>query len=139
MRRLWKVLATGAGVAIAAFAGITLVALEGQEVVVIETADPSGSVRRTRIWIADTPEGWMIEAGDPSGPLFGNLQRKPTAWIERGDQRVSIRATPLANPEGHERIRTLLRAKYGWADDWVALIADTSRSVAFRLEQTPVQ
>lgn len=32
-----------------------------------------------------------------------------------------------------ERVRALLRAKYGWRDAWVALLQNTSRSVAPRL------
>jgi hypothetical protein len=43
-------------------------------------------------------------------------------------------ANVLPDPEGHERIRRLLRAKYGWADRWTALVVDLSRSVAVRLE-----
>ena len=32
------------------------------------------------------------------------------------------------------RIRDLLAARYGWADCWIGLVADTRRSVAVRLE-----
>jgi len=35
---------------------------------------------------------------------------------------------------GHRRIRSLLRARYGVADAWIGLLADTSRSVAIRLD-----
>ena len=44
------------------------------------------------------------------------------------------RTQVAANPEGHVRIRELLAAKYGWADCWIALVADTRRSLAVRIE-----
>jgi len=33
-----------------------------------------------------------------------------------------------------ERVRRLLAAKYGFADRWIGVLVDTSRSVAIRLE-----
>jgi hypothetical protein len=44
-----------------------------------------------------------------------------------------MRAEPVPGPEGHARIRDLLRAKYGLADVWINLLVDTSQSVAVRL------
>ena len=44
------------------------------------------------------------------------------------------RASIVPNPAGHRRIRDLLAARYGWADCWIGLVADTRRSVAVRLE-----
>jgi hypothetical protein len=40
------------------------------------------------------------------------------------------------DPEGHAKIRRLLREKYGLADWWVGLFQDTSGSVAIHLRPT---
>lgn len=40
----------------------------------------------------------------------------------------------VPNPDGHARIRRLLAGRYGWADRWIGLLADTSRSIAVRLD-----
>lgn len=44
------------------------------------------------------------------------------------------RAVPVETPEAHEHVRRLLAAKYGFADRWIGVLVDTSRSVAIRLE-----
>jgi hypothetical protein len=43
-------------------------------------------------------------------------------------------ASVASDPEGHARIRRLLAARYGWADRWIGLLADTSHSRAVRLD-----
>jgi hypothetical protein len=125
------------GVAIAAvvaFALVTLVALEGREVVVLETTGADGRPRRTRTWIADDGASAWIEAATPDRPFLLDLQRTPALVLERGGVRRPCRAEIAPDPEGHERIRAVLRARYGWADRWIGLVADTRRSRGVRLE-----
>jgi hypothetical protein len=55
----------------------------------------------------------------------------------RGDLVLDTIAAPEPGDAGHRRIRGLLAAKYGWADAWVGLLQDTSRSVAVRLTPAP--
>ena len=50
-----------------------------------------------------------------------------------GEGSERYRAEPIAAAEGHERVRALMREKYGWRDRWVSLLFDTSRSLAVRL------
>jgi len=52
----------------------------------------------------------------------------------RGGNVLPLRAVPVPGDAGHRQIGRLLAAKYGWADAWIGLLADTSRSVAGRLE-----
>jgi hypothetical protein len=54
--------------------------------------------------------------------------------LVRGGAEQHLHAVPLPGDGPHRKIRQLLRAKYGWADAWIGLIADTSRSVAVRLD-----
>jgi hypothetical protein len=129
MRRL---LALGL-LAIVGFGVVTLVALEGREVVVIETTDASGVARRTRTWIADDAGSAWIEAATPERPFVTDLQRHPALVLERGGARRSCTAEIAPNPDGHARIRELLAARYGWADCWIAMLADTSGSLGIRL------
>jgi hypothetical protein len=102
-----------------AFGGATLSALEGVEVVVLRTG-AAAAARKTRTWIADEGTAALVEAANPERPFLRDLR--------------ACRADILPNPGGHERIRGLLRARYGWADWWVGLLTDTSASVAVRLD-----
>lgn len=117
-----------------AFAAVTLYALEGREVVVVRTRAADGSTRETRTWVADDGTGVLIEAAFAERPFVQDLLVNPVAELERGGSIYRYRAVIVPNPEGHVRIRALLAEKYGWADRWVGLLQDTSRSVAVRLE-----
>lgn len=133
MRRL--VFATLA--AALAFAGTTLVALEGREVVVLRTFDAGRRPRETRTWIADADGAAWIEAANPERAFLRELAADPDVELRRGGAWRRCRAQVRPNPEGHARIRALLRARYGWADRWVGMLADTRESSAVRLACGP--
>ena len=116
------------------FAAITLYALEGHEVVVLRTRAPDGATRETRTWVADDDGAVWIESATPERPFFQQLLAHPDVDLERGGVVRRYHAVPVPNPDGHERIRALLAQKYGWADWWIGLLTDTSRSVAVRLD-----
>ena len=119
------------------FAAITLYALEGHEVVVVRTRTPNGATRETRTWVADEDGAVWVESATPERPFFQQLLANPDVQLERAGTERRYHAVPVPNPEGHERIRALLAQKYGWADWWIGLLTDTSRSVAVRLEPIP--
>ena len=121
-------------VGVLAFAVVTLIALEGREVVVVETEDGEGSTHRTRTWIADDADGTWIEAANPARPFVADVRRSATVVLERGGVRRTCRAELVPNPDGHERVRRLLRDRYGWADCWIGLVADTRASLAVRVD-----
>lgn len=128
-----KRLAVLAVVALGLFLAVTLVALEGREVVVVRTFDAAGSARETRTWVADADGAAWIEAANPERPFLRELRAKPEVELRREGVWRKCRADVRPNPEGHARIRALLRARYGWADRWVALLADTHASSGVRL------
>ena len=130
MRRALAALALAA----VAFAAVTLVALEGREVVVIETLDDAGGPRRTRTWIADDAGVAWIEAATPERPFVADVRRRPSVVLVRQGVRHVCTAVIAPNPDGHERIRRLLAERYGWADCWIALVADTHASLGIRLD-----
>ena len=133
MRRIFGVIALlGLG-----FAIVTLHALEGREVVVLRTAAPDGGERTTRTWIADDAGAAWVEAATPERPFLRDLERDPTVRLERNGRPLRCATTVAPNPDGHRRIRDLLAAKYGWADRWIAMVADTERSLAVRLDCSP--
>ena len=127
VRRLLAIAALGAIV----FAVVTLVALDGNEVVVLHTG---GAAHATRTWIAEEEQGTLlVEAANPERPFLRDLQAAPRLELERHGTRRPCTATILPNPEGHDRIRRLLAMRYGWADAWIALLTDTHASLAVRL------
>ena len=75
-----------------------------------------------------------IEAANPDRPFLHDLQARPEVVLVRRGAVQRLRAVPMPGDAPHRKIRFLLRAKYGWADRWIGLMADTSRSVAVRLE-----
>ena len=117
-----------------AFGAVTLFALEGREVVVLRTHDAEGRERAIRTWVADADGAVFVEAANPERPFLQDLAREPTLMLARGDRRRSCHTSILPNPEGHDRIRALLAEKYGWADCWIGLVADTQHSLAVRLD-----
>lgn len=123
-----------AGLALVGFAAVTLTALEGVEVVQLRTTMPDGGVRTTRTWVADADGAVWIEAATPERPFLLDLATSRDAELVRGGHAVPMRATVVPGDAGHRKIRDLLRARYGWADRWIGMLADTSRSVAIRLD-----
>jgi hypothetical protein len=116
------------------FGLITLVALEGQEVVVLRTSDGRGHTRETRTWVADHAGLVWIEAANPEREFYHHILENPDVELQRRAEVRRYHAVSVATPDGHALIRRLLVEKYGWADRWIGLIADTSQSIAIRLE-----
>ena len=120
-------------VAAGTFAAITLLALEGDEVVRLHTVAPDGTARATRVWIAEEDGAWWVEVADPQRPFFADLRAGSPLVVERAGARLPCRVEFAPQPAGHDRIRRLLRQRYGWKDIWIGLIADTSQSSALEL------
>jgi len=123
------------GVLVVALAAITLWALEGHEVALLRTITPAGDVRETRVWIAEDDGAWWIEAATPKREFLRDIVNEPTVEVERHGEPQRRVAVPVFGDEGHARIRRLLRARYGVADVWIGMLADTSHSVAIRLDE----
>lgn len=119
--------------AVASFAAVTLAALEGPEVAVLHTRSPTGEPRRTRTWIAQDGGDLLVEAANPERPFLLDLRRRPQLDVDTDSGRHHCRGEVLPNPGGHQRVRRLLRQRYGWADWWIAWFADTRGSLAVRL------
>ena len=99
-----------------------------------EPVDGRGHTRETRTWVADHAGLVWIEAANPEREFYRHILENPDVELKRRAQVRRYHATSVATPEGHALIRRLLVEKYGWADRWIGLIANTSRSIAIRLE-----
>lgn len=126
-----------AAVALLLFVTISGWALESSGVAVIETRAPDDEVRSTHVWHAVHEGDIWLEAGTPENPWFRDVLRSPRVVVSLGGSRGEYLAEPVRAPDGHTRIRALLREKYGLRDCWVGLLVDTSRSVAVRLVPAP--
>ena len=133
MSRSLRRVSIGCAVIVALCGGVTWVALEGNDVVRLHTLRADGTVRVTRVWIAEGPDGVWVEAATPQRPFYLDVLRDPHVEVERHGDRRAFVAESMPNPEGHRRVRELLRAKYGWADAWIGLLQDASASVGVRL------
>lgn len=120
-----------------AFAGVTGWALESGGVAVVQTRRADGTHRSTHVWYVEPDGELWLEAGSPRNGWFVDAEQHPELRLVIDGSSRAYAARPLADPAGHDRIRELIRAKYGFRDVWVNLIVDTSRSVAVRLEASP--
>lgn len=130
--------------AIASLLGALLVAvlftgwaLESGGVAVVETVAPDGSVRATHVWYAEPNGELWLEAGTPENGWYRDIQREAAVAFSAPGRAGRYRALAIDDPGAHDEIRSLLREKYGVRDWWVALLFDTSRSVAVRLAPLP--
>lgn len=123
----------GVATLLAAFGAITWWALESGGVAVIETRTADDGVRFTHVWYTEPNGELWLEAGTPENGWFIDIQANPAVRFEANGHSARYTARPEEDPSGHDRIRSLIREKYGIRDRWVGLVVDTSRSVAVRL------
>ena len=122
-----------AGLVVAALlfgvAGLTLVALESGGVVTVYTADDdTGMVRTTRIWFVKDSASLYLEAGHPDNPWVSDLSEAEQIRLEGQGLDGSYTFLIGSGSDDHDRIRRLMRQKYGWRDGWIGLLFDTSSS-----------
>jgi hypothetical protein len=108
-------------------------ALESSGVAVIETRASDGSLRSTHVWFVEPNGELWLEAGTPENPWYLDILRNPRVSFSSAQQPRQYSARRVEEPGAQDRIRSLLRKKYGVRDRWIDLIFDTSRSVAVRL------
>jgi hypothetical protein len=120
--------------AIVAFVILTVIALEGAEVALLHTALGNQQPRQTRVWVADVDGSPWIEAANPEREFYRDILEAPEVVLERNGMLFEYRAVPLSGTSSHDLIRSRLRDKYGWADEWIGMLTDTSGSIAIRLE-----
>ena len=124
MRWIWTAIAVVLGVPLVFMGSIYAASELGGEVVVLHRASPEGSADRVRVWIVEDDTGTWIEHGSPDAHWIRRLTENATLELERDGTAAAYRATP--DPAAHARYHELRQAKYGWADDYVALVTSSA-------------
>lgn len=115
-------------------AGITATSLVG-EVVTLHTRE-GGEWKTTPLWIVDVGTGEFLRAGNPESGWVLRYRADPSARLERRGELadVTLAEEPGMNPE----VTRLMAEKYGWADDFVGLMAgDRSQALPLRVVRGP--
>lgn len=107
----------------------------GGEVVTLERAESSGGASKVRIWIVDEQGVSWIEHGDPDSFWISQLATSSNIVLAREGRTTHYTGAP--DPDAHDDYHRLRRAKYGVADQIVALMAgdaDECQGVPVRLQ-----
>jgi hypothetical protein len=108
-------------------------ALESSGVAEIETRSAEGTSRSTHVWYAESGKQIWLEAGTPENGWYVDIQANPKISFKAGERSGTYRALPMLDPAARHQMRSLLRKKYGIRDRWIALLFDTSNSIAVQL------
>jgi hypothetical protein len=133
-RRLLKLALSVVVLASLAFVAVTWWALESGGVAIVETTAADGSTRSTHVWFVEPDGKLWVEAGTPENPWYLDVQRAPTLRLSSDDgPSGEFVAHTVPGPAAQQRVRGLLREKYGFRDAWVGMLVDSSQSIAVRL------
>jgi hypothetical protein len=113
--------------------GLQILASESGEVVVLRTF-VGGAPQETRVWIVDDRGVSWLRAGRPEAGWYQRVRQDPDIQIERGSELYEYRAFPVESGPSVDHVNMLMFQKYGWAEDYIGLFIDRSRSVAIRLD-----
>ena len=75
-----------------------------------------------------------LRAGVPTSGWLVRIDANPDIEVERGGVTYRMKAVPVHEPTVRDRIHSLMREKYGWADRLVSVMRDPDGSVPVRLE-----
>jgi hypothetical protein len=112
-----------------------VIASESGEVVKITTVDGSGGQHETHLWVVDHDGHAWLRSGSPTSGWYARLKETPTLDLERNGERAEYTIT--VDPTQTATINALMQRKYGWADSYVGLFIDHSKSVPIRLDRRP--
>ncbi len=120
-------------VAFLALSIITATPLVG-EVVTLHTRDAAGEWQTTPLWVVDFENASYLRAGTPDGSGWvTRLRANPQVRLERSGKLEDVRL--VEEPPQLQAVHGEMAKKYGWADDFVALMSgDRTKSLALRIE-----
>ena len=134
MNRVRRLLAVV--VAVPLFLGLMLIVLsEKDEVVVLRTVGADG-VKESRLWIVDGEQGPIVR-GSPGKAWVENARSNPAVALHRGADWVAHEAVELTGDRALAETNSLMRAKYGFADEVIDMFDDFETAVAFVLVSRP--
>ena len=135
IRALLASVAAVLAIALAGGAAITYLALELGEVVIVETVNSDGTrLRQTHIWYVHQPDGLYLEAGHPDNPWVRDLEQMQTLTLSGEGISGEYVFEQHESAADHQRVREMMRRKYGWRDSWIGVVFDTTQSQLIELE-----
>ena len=138
MQRIVVIAAVVLCVCVAAVAAHMALIEIGRDVVVLHKWTAAGNTHRTRLWIVDEGDHSWLHHAFADSEWFQHLATDPIVTLERDGVVRHYRATP--DPQSHDKVHELLRAKYGLANAWVRLLAgDAQHCNAIPVRLDPVQ
>lgn len=110
-------------------AATTYIALESGGVVTVETVQPgTQAVRETHVWFVRDAEEIFLEAGHPNNRWVRDLDHLTKIRLSGSEIDGTYGFIVHKGSEGHKKIRSLMRSKYGWRDRWISLLFNVSES-----------
>jgi hypothetical protein len=112
---------------------ITATPLVG-EVVTLHTRDADGEWQTTPLWVVDLDSASYLRAGTPDGSGWVTRMRaNPQVRLERSGAIEDVQLVEV--PPQLQAVHLAMAEKYGWADDFVALMSgDRTKSLALRID-----
>jgi hypothetical protein len=130
-----RALVIAVAVVVTGLAAITYLALELGEVAIVETVNADGTgMRQTHVWYVHQADTLYLEAGHPDNPWVRDLEQMQNLTLAGKDVGGKYLFEYSQNPPDHDRIRKMMRRKYGWRDWWIGVVFDTSQSRLIALE-----
>jgi hypothetical protein len=111
------------------------IASESGEVVVLSTRGSGEAAEETRLWVVDHEGHQYLRAGQPQAGWFMRLKASPRVGLERNGERNAWDAVP--EPGKQAVINDLMRAKYGWADEFIGMMFGRDDATPVRLDPLP--
>lgn len=107
----------------------TYLALELDEVLSVATVNHrTGEARHTHVWFIRNRQELILEAGHPNNPWVQDIAQQAIVQLSgetiQGQHELHIKQ----DTANHDKVRSLMREKYGWRDIWVTALFDTSNS-----------
>lgn len=109
--------------------GLSLLASESGEVVVLRTPDPA---TETRLWIVDEGGAQWLRAGNPQSSWLLAIQKNPAVEVERNGEKRAYTAVPDA--ASRDRLNPIFAEKYGWADAYIGALFGRDDATPIRLD-----
>lgn len=103
------------------------------EVVTLKTYNEGGYDFDTSLWIIDDHRTLYVRSGSPDSSWLARLRAYPRVELIRDGQVTVHRAVPV--PKLRDRVNYLMLERYGWADQLIGFMRDSSVSVPVRLER----
>jgi len=111
------------------FVCITYIALESSHVVIVEsTRFDNQAPRSTHVWFVRDAGVLVLEAGHPDNSWVKDISHEPIINLKGEGIDGTYRCSIHRDPDSHQKVRSLMRSKYGWRDRWIGLFFNISES-----------